>query len=475
MSTRSPMVSGKPASATIMSPRLDSPLPIADGSRFFWPTLPPTTVARTTNRIQPMTAVLRCVALHRPTRAAKLRGCMGLLGKGLAGRTGPDSQRPGRAPMQGCRCPVVGKRRPCGAATSPAKCGIAPIRGDARLSAVLRAEVGQDGEHAAMALGVPRQVELPEDARDVPLQRGVADVEGTGDRGVGVSLGHPRERGALRRRQPVDRATGRPALEHLGDDLRVERGPAVRDLSHRVDEGRGVRDALLEEVADARGAVAEQPQRVALVDELGEHHDPGAGQLGADPQRRADAVVGVGRRHPDVGHGDVGPVLAGLLEELVGVARLPHHGEPSALEDAHDAGAHQERVLRHDHAERRGARTAHEQGSSARSRVPRPGGLETTSVPLSAATRSESPRSPEPPAALAPPTPSSLTSTSSRPSTRSTRTVAWPAWAYFATLVRASETTKYAAVSTAAGRRPVGPPTMSTGTVARAASARTAG
>ena len=37
------------------------------------PTLPPTKKARTTNAIQPKTAILRCRALQRPTRAAMLR------------------------------------------------------------------------------------------------------------------------------------------------------------------------------------------------------------------------------------------------------------------------------------------------------------------------------------------------------------------------------------------------------------------
>ena len=42
----------------------------------FWPTLPPSTAARTTNAIQPRMAVLRCCALHRPARAARFRDCM---------------------------------------------------------------------------------------------------------------------------------------------------------------------------------------------------------------------------------------------------------------------------------------------------------------------------------------------------------------------------------------------------------------
>ena len=137
-----------------------------------------------------------------------------------------------------------------------------------------------------------------------------------------------------------------------------------------------------------------------------------------------------------------GRCVADLLEELVGVARLADYGEAGGFEHAHDARAEQEGVLGHDDAERAVRVAGHVQGRCARRRVPSPGGLETSSVPLSAATRSESPRSPEPAAAFAPPTPSSLTSTSSRPSTRSTRTVACSARAYFDTLVSASDTTK---------------------------------
>ena len=119
MSTRSPIVAGKPASATIMSPRLDSPLPIADGSRCFWPTLPPMTVARTTNRIQPMMAVLRCVALHLPARAARLRGCIGRSSSGV-GASGDAAHTPS----------AVGRGR-CGLPASPSR-ESAPRRAAAR-------------------------------------------------------------------------------------------------------------------------------------------------------------------------------------------------------------------------------------------------------------------------------------------------------------------------------------------------------
>ena len=81
-------------------------------------------------------------------------------------------------------------------------------------------------------------------------------------------------------------------------------------------------------------------------------------------------------------------------------------------------------------------------GSTARTSVPSPGGLVTTSSPSTAPTRSASPVSPEPVPACAPPTPSSSTSTTSRSSPLATRTVAWLAFAYLATLVSASETVK---------------------------------
>src|SRR5689334_23328868 len=78
-----------------MSPRLDSPLPDAESSSSRWPIVPPMTAAKATKRIQPRIAVLRCWALHRPARAARLRDCIRAelhLRGGGEGR-GSDSQR----------------------------------------------------------------------------------------------------------------------------------------------------------------------------------------------------------------------------------------------------------------------------------------------------------------------------------------------------------------------------------------------
>ena len=87
-------------------------------------------------------------------------------------------------------------------------------------------------------------------------------------------------------------------------------------------------------------------------------------------------------------------------------------------------------------------------GSSTRMRVPAPGGLSSTNVPSSASTRSRRPPRPDPSLGFAPPQPSSATSTTRTSSRGATRIVADVALAYLSTLVSASTTTKYAALST---------------------------
>jgi hypothetical protein len=72
------------------------------------------------------------------------------------------------------------------------------------------------------------------------------------DAGVGPAFGHQREDLALARGQA--RQAGAARAEELADYLRVEGGAAARDAFQRGDEFRDVRDAVLEEVADAFGA-----------------------------------------------------------------------------------------------------------------------------------------------------------------------------------------------------------------------------
>ena len=81
------------------------------------------------------------------------------------------------------------------------------------------------------------------------------------------------------------------AAEHLPHDLGVEHRAALADPAHGVRERVEVADAILEQVADALGAIADQVDGVALLDVLREHED-----LGARAARRGSPSPRAGRR-----------------------------------------------------------------------------------------------------------------------------------------------------------------------------------
>ena len=97
------------------------------------------------------------------------------------------------------------------------------------------------------------------------------------------------------------------------------------------------------------------------------------------------ALVGVRRRHPHVDDGEIGRVLADRAAQAVGVVDGGDDLVAGVLEQPPQALA-QERLVLGDH-------DAH--GSSATTAVPSPRGLETLTLPPSAATRSVMPASPE--------------------------------------------------------------------------------
>jgi hypothetical protein len=63
--------------------------------------------------------------------------------------------------------------------------------------------------------------------------------------------------------------------------------------------------------------------------------------LAPDAKRSAQAIVRVGRRHPNVHDGDVGTVGADLAHEVVGVCGLADDVEPALSEQADDPLAQQ--------------------------------------------------------------------------------------------------------------------------------------
>ena len=97
------------------------------------------------------------------------------------------------------------------------------------------------------------------------------DDQRLGDALVRAPLGHQLEHLALARRERLERVLAAAPAEHVGDDRRVQHRPAGGDAPHGVGEQLEVRHAVLEQVADAGGVVADQVDRVALLRVLAEH------------------------------------------------------------------------------------------------------------------------------------------------------------------------------------------------------------
>ena len=131
------------------------------------------------------------------------------------------------------------------------------------------------------------------------------------------------------------RATRRPTI----DGSSAEPPSATR--AHRVGEVVDVGDAVLEQVADAVGALREQLHRVLGLGVLREHDDAHARVRLADAPRGAHALVGVRRRHADVDHGDVRLERADRVHQVDGVLGLCDDLEARIREHACDALAHE--------------------------------------------------------------------------------------------------------------------------------------
>src|SRR4051812_28535533 len=102
------------------------------------------------------------------------------------------------------------------------------------------------------------EAELVKDTRDVPLDGGLRDEQRLRDSRVVLTLGHGGEYFALARGQPLERPRRSAAPEHAAHDFGIECAAALRHARHRVDEGLHVAHALLEQIADALGALANE-------------------------------------------------------------------------------------------------------------------------------------------------------------------------------------------------------------------------
>ena len=136
-----------------------------------------------------------------------------------------------------------------------------------------------------------------------------ADDEALGDREFecpsAISASTSRSRG-VRSSSDVGAAA---AAEQLRDDLGVDRRAAGSDAPRGGKELVDVGHAVLQQVADAAAAAAQQIGGVALLDVLAEDQNRDLGLAAAQLDRGAHALVGLRRWHPHVDDREVGPML----------------------------------------------------------------------------------------------------------------------------------------------------------------------
>src|SRR4051794_3224388 len=276
----------------------------------------------------------------------------------------------------------------------------------------LPAQVGQHCEHPSVLVPRRRDPELRQHAGDMALDRALAQHELLADALVRQPLRHELEHLALARCQLREWIVSGPAPDHARHNFRVEGRPAGRDAANRIDEAAHVSNAVLQQVADAVGAVGEQLHRVVVLGVLREDEHTGVRQLCTDHLRRLETVVLVPRRHPDVDDRYVWLVCAHLAQQVFGIACLADHLDVVLGQEPHDALAQQHSVFGDDYAH----------GTEILTVVPPPAPLRTSNSPSSAAARSAKPRRPDP-WQSAPPRPSSCTSTTKCPSSTTAETV----------------------------------------------------
>ena len=162
------------------------------------------------------------------------------------------------------------------------------------------------------------------------------------------------------------RALPSPAAEQLGHYVRVDDRSAAGDPPDGAGELRDVGHAVFEQVADTGRRVVKQLDRLPRLHVLGQDQDANAGMLGADPLRREEPVVGVGRRHPDVGDHNVGLVPCDQRAERVSVTCLPHNEEAVVGQDPGQPFSEEHGVVGQHNPDRRGRREGRRTGSKHR-------------------------------------------------------------------------------------------------------------
>ncbi len=98
----------------------------------------------------------------------------------------------------------------------------------------------------------------------------------------------------------------------------------------------------------------QQLDRLARLDVVGQNKNTDLRMAGTDPLGGEKALVGVRRRHPDVGHYYVGYVPLDQRVELVSIPGLPRYGKAILGQDPRYPFPEQHGVIRQHHADHRG-------------------------------------------------------------------------------------------------------------------------
>src|SRR6185312_15904410 len=304
-----------------------------------------------------------------------------------------------------------------------------------------------------MIVGRLADTKLRKDVPHMPLDGLGAQEESLADALVRAALGHQGEHLAFTLGELAERAGWAGPAQQPGHDRRVDHALALVHASQRVSEHTHAGHALLEQVTGPARVLFEEPHRVVRLKVVGQDEHPDIRMRRADFLGGDEALIGVGGRHLDIDDRDVGAGQLDFAAQLLGRARLADDVEAGLGQQAIQPVPEKHLVVR-DH---------HTHGISARSFVRPSGPCTTATQPSSAPTRSS--RSMISAGALSP-----STSTTRRPLRRAAETLSVLA----APRLTASDTTKYAAISTEEPSRSCGSVVIYSGIGTASASASTA-
>jgi hypothetical protein len=183
----------------------------------------------------------------------------------------------------------------------------------------------------------------------VLLDRSLGHPQRTGYGRVGATLGHQREHLALPRAERVQRIFDAAGRDELLDERRIDDRAAPEDPLDGLHEVVDVGDPRLQQIAGALAA-RQNIHRVLHLDMGGEQEYGRLRQLLTDHACCVEALGRVRRRHPDVHDRQVGLVLAGETEQLVGVAGLADDVVAGPAEQARESLAKEDVVVGDDDA-----------------------------------------------------------------------------------------------------------------------------